>query len=314
MIANRPNRYGEVLLEAIRLGAFVDFLMAGAFAKTVIDLRLELIHCHFGDHKLFVGYLCGRLSERPVTVTIHAYELYRNPNPRFFRYVLARVRGIVTIAVYNRKVLQEKWGIPPARVAVIPLFADLPLEPAVAGGDKVTILTVARLVEKKGHRTLIAALARLPLEFESVVVGRGSLNVQDLAEAAGVENRVHVRGAVNDQELQMAYRSATIFCLPSEGAPDGDREGIPVALMEAMAHGLPVVGTRHAGIPELVEEMLVDEGDVDGLAKCLLILGRDPDLRKRLGRKNREIVEARFSRANVLQLESLFRGIVDADR
>lgn len=307
-----PRRYLEVLMEAARFRALVDFAISAPFARSVMSLRLNLIHCHFGDHKLSIGYLCGRLSQRPVTVTIHAYELYRNPNPKFFRHVLGHVQGIVTIAEYNRRILRDRWGVPSEKIRVIPLFADLPDELAKEDGDRIVILTVARRVEKKGHRTLLAALAKLPTDFESMLVGTGPLDVQALARSLGVADRVHVQDQLSDDALRAAYRSAAIFCLPSEASPDGDHEGIPVALMEAMAYGLPVVATRHAGIPELVETMLVDEGDPDGLARCLLTLGRQPHLRHRQGERNREIVSDRFSRDNVLLLEALFRGIVNA--
>ena len=117
-------------------------------------------------------------------------------------------------------------------------------------------------------------------------------------------------GLVSDAQLEEAYRKASIFCLPSERSETGDQEGIPVVLMEAMAHGLPVVATRHAGIPELVEETLVDEGDADALAKALLRLGEQPGLSAEQGRRNLEIIKARFSSRNVFQLKRLFEGIV----
>ena len=99
-----------------------------------------------------------------------------------------------------------------------------------------------------------------------------------------------------------------MFCLPSETTASGDREGIPVSLMEAMAYGLPVIATRHAGIPELVSEILVDEGDAEALARGIEKLGRYSALRETLGRRNRELAALRFSRDNVLQLKTLLEG------
>ena len=81
-----------------------------------------------------------------------------------------------------------------------------------------------------------------------------------------------------------------------------------MSLMEAMAYGLPVIATRHAGIPELVPEILVDEGDVDALARGIDKLGRNPVLREELGRRNREVAASRFSRDNVLRLKTLLEG------
>ena len=129
-----------------------------------------------------------------------------------------------------------------------------------------------------------------------------------------ISARERVLGRVTDRDLQEAYRTATVFCLPSERSETGDQEGVPVALMEAMADGLPVVATRHAGIPELVEETLVEEGDATGLARALQRIGEDPALAARQGRRNREIIESRFSRRNVFQLKQLFEGLVNDPR
>jgi len=305
-----PKRYTKALTEAVVAGALVDFALGALVADLVERHDVHLVHCHFGDHKFFIGHFVGQFTHRPVTVTIHAYELYNNPNPKMFRYALLSAAAIVTVSEYNRRVLEREYQVPPDRIRVIPLFAYLPegFSPRIPG-DRIIILTVARLVEKKGHHSLMRALSKLPQEYEAWIVGQGPLDVRAMAKAEDVENRVRVLGRLDDAQLQEVYRAATIFCLPSETTPEGDREGIPVALMEAMAHGLPVVATRHAGIPELVEEILVDQGDTDKLAGALLQLGRDPGLRARLGRRNREIVAARFSRRNVLLLKALFEAL-----
>jgi colanic acid/amylovoran biosynthesis glycosyltransferase len=310
-LLSRPREYLSALGEAVRFGAPVDFGLAGIFSREIERHGLRSIHCHFGDHKLFIGYFSGRLTGRPVSVTIHAYELYDNPNPRLFRRALERVQAIVTIAEHNRTVLHQRWGVPPERVTVIPLFTDIPADPApnVRKDGKVVILSVARFVEKKGHRTLLEALSSLPPEYEACLVGSGPVDVRALAKSFGVEGRVRVLERLGDEDLQFAYRSANIFCLPSETPANGDHEGIPVALMEAMAYGLPVVATRHAGIPELVEEVLIDERDPVALARALLRLGSDDRLRAAQGRRNREVVAARFSRGNAFLLESLFERL-----
>src|SRR5712692_7121361 len=103
-LLTNPQRYLAVLSEALVLGGFMDFALSVFVSKTALENKLRLIHCHFGDHKLFVGYFCGRLADTPVSVTIHAYELYSNPNPRLFRQALKTVKAIVAVAEYNRAV------------------------------------------------------------------------------------------------------------------------------------------------------------------------------------------------------------------
>jgi len=301
-------RYLDVLREAFLVGGLMDFALAVFVARTAQREKLRLIHCHFGDHKFFVGYFCSRLCDDPVSVTIHAYELYNNPNPRLFRRALKFVKGIVAVAEYNREVLCGVYEVEPAKVHVVPLFADLPslTRAKTEDSSRIIVLTVARFVEKKGHRTLFEALGKLPENYEVWLVGAGPLNVAGLAKAIGVADRVRILGRLNDFDLQESYRTATIFCLPSEKSRSGDREGLPVALMEAMSYGLPVVATRHAGIPELVPEILVDEGDSEGIAQGIARLGLDRDFREELGRRNRELVRTRFSRENVVRLKILF--------
>jgi len=311
MLVRDNRRYVTALLEAIRMRALIDFAFAGFFSDAIIMQNVQLIHCHFGDHKLFIGYFCGKLTNRPVSVTIHAYELYTNPNPAMFRRALASASAIVTIAEFNRSVLEHAWGAARDKIAVIPLFADIPPPPERRRKrrERIVILTVARLVPKKGLQTLLEAISLLPLNYEAWIVGTGQLDIVGLVKRLDLEDRVRLYGGVSDAELAAIYELADIFCLPSETVADGDREGIPVVLMEAMAHALPVVATRHAGIPELVSEILVSERDPRQLADALLALGADRDLREAHGRQNYEIVLDRFSHKNVLLLISVFERL-----
>ncbi len=304
--------YVRTLFKSARMNSMIDFILAVFFSEAISKRGLKQIHSHFGDHKLFIAYFCGLLTGLPVSATIHAYELYDNPNPRMFRHVLSKIDAIVTVAEHNRSVLTDTWGAPADKISVVPMFTDIPPDPRhePSGQGKVVILTVARFVEKKGHSTLLRAISRLPKNYEAWLVGSGPLNVEALAIRFGVADRVRILGRVSNAELDQLYRRADIFCLPSETAETGDREGIPVALMEAMAHALPVVATRHGGIPELVEEILVSERDPEELSEALLKLGADAELRTKSGQRNYRIVQSRFARANVLLLKSIFEGLV----
>jgi len=151
MLRRRFRRYLASLREALRFGALPDFALGAFFAAQVDRFGVELVHCHFGDHKLFIGYFAGTLSGRPFTVTIHAYELYNNPNPRMFRRALAAASATVTTAEYKRSVLAESWGVDRAPVEVIALFANLltaAANPIRSAGDTTMLLTVARFLLK----------------------------------------------------------------------------------------------------------------------------------------------------------------------
>lgn len=309
-LVRHPRIYLSTLWDAIKYGALVDFGIAVPFAERIVARNTDVIHCHFGDHKLFIGYFAGILSSRPTTTTIHAYELYRNPNPRLFRHVLNELSGIVTISDFNRQILASDFGVADDRVHLIRLFVDIPTgERPELSGHKVIVLMVARFVPKKGHHTLLQAIARLPQSFEVWLVGRGPLNIHRMARILGVSDRVRVLTDISHPELEQIFQKAAIYCQPSEVSASGDREGIPVALMEAMAHGLPVVATNHAGIPELVEGVLIDEGDSEALARALTQLGDNPEMATRLGKRNREIVETEYSPKNATLLKALFERI-----
>jgi len=129
-----------------------------------------------------------------------------------------------------------------------------------------------------------------------------------LAKSLGIEDKVTIFGEVSDDFLKVLYDSCDIFCLPSKTTRKGEKEGIPVALMEAMSYGKPVISTRHAGIPELVEEILVEENNVDELAKAIELLVDNPDLRRKLGERNRKIIEEKYSKKNVTKLRNIFLG------
>lgn len=179
---------------------------------------------------------------------------------------------------------------------------DLPAD------GKVRLLSVARLVEKKGIEFAVRAVARMTDRYPGVeytIVGDGPLgaSLTRLAEQLGVADRVKLVGGKNRDEVIRAMRGAHALLAPSVTSVDGDQEGIPVVLMEAMATGLPVLSTYHSGIPELVEDgttgYLVAERDDEGLAKKLVRLFEDPAAYERIAAAARDRVERGFDIAKL---------------
>lgn len=178
---------------------------------------------------------------------------------------------------------------------------------------------VGRFVEKKApHLTLLAfrrVLDACP-EARLRLLGDGPLMpvCRDMVRGLGMEHAVELPGAVPHAEVAEAMRGARAFVQHSVRAADGDCEGNPVAVMEAGAAGLPVVATRHAGIPETVLDgttgLLVDERDVDGMAERMIELARDPALAGRLGRAARERIRAEFGMEK--SIERLGRILTEA--
>jgi glycosyltransferase involved in cell wall biosynthesis len=212
------------------------------------------------------------------------------------------VDAVVAPSQHSRARLLD-IGLSPDLVRVVPCGVDVPTattRPARAGVD---VLAAGRLVAKKNPLATIEACdraARAGADIALTVIGDGPLMpaVRQAAGRAAVP--VQLLGARPASEVLAAMASADVFCQHSVVDPrTGDEEGLPVAILEAMAHALPVVSTRHAGIPDAVIDgetgLLVDEGDVDAMAAGLVALARDPALRRRLGAAGRARVQARFT-------------------
>jgi colanic acid/amylovoran biosynthesis glycosyltransferase len=173
---------------------------------------------------------------------------------------------------------------------------------------------VGRLVAKKGPDDLARAFARLCCHRSDVqlrIVGDGPMraDVEAILDESGVRDRAQFLGLLEPKAVAAEMERAHVFCLPCRVGPDGDSEGIPNSLKEAMASGLPVVSTDHAGIPELVEDgvsgYLAPEHDVGALTDILEHLLREPERWEAMGRAGRSKVEAEFSVGTVArQLES----------
>lgn len=188
--------------------------------------------------------------------------------------------------------------------------------PLADGEEPLRLLFVGRLVERKGVEVLVRALARVleEREAELVVVGEGPREdaIRRAAREAGVEDRVHLTGYVDDEELSRRYRECDIFVLPAVRDRKGDTEGLGVVLVEALRFARPVVASRIGGIPDIVEDgrtgWLVPSGDPAALARTLLERAARPEETRRIAREGREIVAERFSWDGILDsLEASYR-------
>ena len=183
-------------------------------------------------------------------------------------------------------------------------------------GESIKVLTIARLIEKKGVAFAIEAVSHLLATGEKIdytVVGDGVLrqSLQQLIQDRGIEQQVRLVGSKTHEEVKMFMEKSHVLLAPSLTSESGDQEGIPNVIKEAMASGLPVISTFHSGIPELVSDgvsgLLVPERDAASLADALAYLIRHPEICKEMGQAGRRQVEQKFE-TSVLskQLEELY--------
>jgi colanic acid/amylovoran biosynthesis glycosyltransferase len=310
----------ELLLEVVRAGLdralkrplLVGALQLVAYARTLETLPTpDLVLCHFGP----TGDLMVRLrkvfdARWPVATFFHGYDLsvlldekglgiynqllregdFFFPVSSFFHKRLVKMG-----AAANRTAVQ-RMGVRP-QAARRQTKGDLAL-----AQNEFSFVSVGRLVEKKGLEFAIRAIAHCrqmnpEIKMNLCIVGDGPLleRFRDIVVDLKLEGIVCLYGSVPREEVQARLLAADAFVLPSVTTEAGDIEGIPVAISEAMAMGLPVVSTYHSGIPELVEHgvngLLVPERNVHALAEAMCRIARDRGLAYRLGQAGRAKVE-----------------------
>jgi glycosyltransferase involved in cell wall biosynthesis len=263
----------------------------------------DLIHAHWATYPSTVAWALGRLLDKPFGFTCHAHDIFTE------RQLLARkldeAAVAVTISRYNVDWLSANVaGDGARRLKVVHCGVDLahaPWQPDHRKDDQ--LLAVGRLDPIKGFDTLISALSLLQkrgVGFNCRLVGSGPLeaDLREQARCMGVSEQIEFAGAQPQQVVRRWMDEAALFVLPSQVASDGNRDGIPVALMEAMASGCVTVSTRVSGIPELIEDhvsgLLVDAKDPAALADALQRLLEDASLRRELAASARERVEQQF--------------------
>lgn len=309
--ATRPNKYFPLLLEALRLSAVVDFVLAVNFARQLDGVNV--LYSTFGDHKFFIGYFCKRLTGLPLVCTIHAYEIYQNPNPKMFAHALPFADQVITVSKYNFQQLKDRYGVEAHDLELVRCCIDTQ---EYRPQEKFKILIVGFFAERKGHEILFKAIQQLGRDdFEVWVVGGAgaeaeSIDVHGLCKQYGLESQVAFFGPLSGTALKAVYHACDVFCLPCHFERDGLGEGFPVVLIEAMASGKPVISTRHVEIPNVVKRLLVDEYDVDGLARALLQVHESAELRAELSIESRQTAIDYFSASNVDQTAAIFKRVI----
>ncbi len=290
-------------------------------ANWVKHKSITHIHAHFANDPASVAELVQALTGIGFSISAHAKDIYLS-SPSQLQRKVAAARFVVTCTEYNRNYLRQITVSPTPIIRVYHGFDSQRFQRLSEKASEVDspseslILSVGRLREKKGFDTLIDSCALLEqrgFRFRCAIVGYGP--EQQLLErriaTLGLGETVRLRGQMIHQELIHLYRQASIFALPCKISADGDRDGIPNVLMEAMAMGIPVVTTPVSGIPELVEDgvngLLVAPDQPHQLANALQSLLLDEKLRRKLATAGKARINTDFALApNLAILKNLF--------
>ncbi|MDF0652882.1 MAG: glycosyltransferase [Nitrospira sp.] len=307
-----PNNYNAIFrsLNIFRYGK-----QAGSFSLLFMSIPLvergpfDIIHSQFGTIGLTATSLNQFLPNKCKLVTsIRGYDVtvFLKKHPGAYQGLFREGDLFLPVCEFLKdRLIQE--GCEEKKIVVHHSGIDCSKFECVqrqrVSGEPIKVLTIARLIEKKGVAFAIEAVARLLSKGENVeysIVGHGVLleHLQQLIETRGVEQQVKLLGWKTHEEIKMLLDESHVLMAPSLTAESGDQEGIPNAIKEAMASGLPVISTFHSGIPELVTHgvsgLLVPERDAASLADALAYLISHPEICNEMGKAGRMQVEKRF--------------------
>ena len=324
--------------------AVVNSLNFLKFGKDAASLRIlyqitpflnrgpyDIVHCHFGPtgNLAIILRAVGAIQGQIVT-TFYGYDIssYVQKNGEHIYNTLFEKGNLFLCVSEQMKNALITLGCEPQKVVVHRL--GVPIQnshfhirnPKVNG--KLQLLTIARLVEKKGVQYGIQSVAKALKKYPNIeykIAGDGDLKntLQRLLEELNVGDNIKLLGWQRQDQIGELLQEADILLAPSVTSQSGDREGIPVAIVEALAWGLPVISTRHSGIPEIIHDgetgLLVPERDTDALTEKLEYLIEHPELWPEMAQKGRTYIEEHYDIDKLNnQLVDIYQGIISGHR
>ena len=286
----------------------------------------DLMHIYFGHTGVHLLPFIEQW-DKPCVVSFHGADVAHKPEIKDYPGKLRRLFNAVPLVFARSRSLAERLtqlGCPPEKLRInrtgIPLneFPLLQREPPRDGKWKV--VQACRLIPKKGVASSLRAFAVFKKDCpgaEFFIAGKGPLQpeLEMLAGGLGIARHVHFVGFLSQSKLRDLYSSAHLFLHPSEISPNQDQEGVPNSVLEAMASGLPVVATRHGGIPEAVDHgrtgFLVGEEDHVALANAMQLIASSPGLLQEMGMRAHAMVKERFEQQSQIEhLESFYEEAI----
>jgi colanic acid/amylovoran biosynthesis glycosyltransferase len=288
-----------------------------AVEQVLNETKARLLHIYFGHIAVLLRPLI-RQWQRPSLVSFHGADVLVDMQKPAYRRAAEEMLSLVKRVLVRSDSLRQAvidLGCAPEKIEIqragIPL-ADFPFrERNIPGDGQWRLLQAGRLIEKKGLKTTLRAFARFRKEFPAArlpIAGEGPQfeELRSLARELQIDDAVDFASFVSQEKLRELFYSSHIFLHPSETGRDGNQEGVPNSLLEAMASGLPVFATRHGGIPEAIENnvsgILVNERDHRALADGLIETAKSPDRLRAMGHVASESVAKNFNQTEQARL------------
>jgi glycosyltransferase involved in cell wall biosynthesis len=303
-----------------------DFLQAGYLARALRRGKFTHLHAHFANLPTTVAEIVKQLTGIRYSFTAHAKDVYLT-RPSELARKIKKAECVLTCTAVNQRYLAglAEQGTP-VRLAYhgidVNRFRVLHTGGPRRNGEVPLILSVARLCEKKGLEFLIEAcriLVDRGVAFQCRIVGYGPLEnkLQKMIASLALQDRVFLVGKMTQDQLAELYPRADLFVLPCLVLKNGDQDGIPNVLFEAMVCGVPIISTEIAGVRELIEHqkngLLVEQRNSPTLADAMELLIGSPGLRNDLARKGRETVLAGFTReSSARTVYNIFSSVLDS--
>jgi glycosyltransferase involved in cell wall biosynthesis len=283
-----------------------------AIECALTESNAQLLHIYFGHIAVLLRPLI-RQWQKPSVVSFHGADVLVDMQKPAYRRATKEMLSLVRRVLVRSDSLRQAvidLGCAPEKIEIqragIPLTEFPFRERSIPDNRQWRLLQAGRLIEKKGLKTTLRAFAKFGKEFPGAtltIAGEGPQlkELQALARELQIDSVVDFAGFVSQEELRELFNGAHIFLHPSETGRDGNQEGVPNSMLEAMASGLPVFATWHGGIPEAVENnisgILVNERDYRALADGLIETAKSPPRLRAMGRMASESVAKKFSQA-----------------
>jgi len=301
-----PKNHAANLFRAKKCIQFVDSL----------DWEPDHFHSHFASRSKFGAQYAADYYQVPFTITAHAFDLYKEPVGAYTSDLLQRADRIVTISEYNKDHIRNQFA-PNTPIDIVRAGIRPEKFTPTEETEPNRVLTISRFVEKKGPSYALEAVniaTEENPELEYHIIGSGDLK-SDLiqkVEQLGIDEHVTFLDNVSDQRLVTELDEARCFLLPCVIAESGDRDGIPVALMEAMAMKTPPVSTTVSGIPELIDHekngLLTEPRSPEATSEAIVSLLEDDSEWTSYAERAREKVTAEFNiEREAEKLEATFK-------